>query len=231
MAMQSKNRAGLKDWVRRLLNTGVMIGVPFISYGSIYWREAWLFVAISIIGKMRLGYYLKLKDPELLKRRMAVQPGTKGWDKVWLAFYVPAFMAIMVVAGIDAGRFHWSWVPFWAVVLGAVGYVAFMLFTFWAMMNNTHFEGTVRIQTDRDHKVMDGGPYRLVRHPGYVSIMGMMLSIPLLLGSLVAFIPSILMALLLIIRTVLEDRTLKKELSGYNEYAAQVRYRLVPGVW
>jgi protein-S-isoprenylcysteine O-methyltransferase Ste14 len=99
------------------------------------------------------------------------------------------------------------------------------------MASNRFFSSVVRIQTDRGHTVATGGPYRFVRHPGYVGMMVSALGTTILLGSLWAFIPATLLIGLIIFRTALEDRTLQNELEGYKEYAARVRYRLLPGVW
>ena len=101
----------------------------------------------------------------------------------------------------------------------------------WAESVNKFFEPTVRIQTDRGHRVIDTGPYAIVRHPGYASGYLLFVGMPLALGSLWALIPAILSCLLLVVRTILEDQTLRNELAGYEEYAQRVRYRLIPGVW
>ena len=100
------------------------------------------------------------------------------------------------------------------------------------MSVNTHFEKTVRIQHDRGHRVVDSGPYRIVRHPGYLgTIIGFVLATPLLLGSWWAFAPAVVAAAFLVVRTALEDRTLNKELDGYQTYTQNVRYHLLPGAW
>ena len=99
------------------------------------------------------------------------------------------------------------------------------------MVVNPFFEKTVRIQTDRGHRVIDSGPYAYVRHPGYVGFLGWIFSTPLLLSSASAFVPALLAVILLVIRTALEDRTLRAELPGYAEYTDRVRFRLIPGIW
>jgi protein-S-isoprenylcysteine O-methyltransferase Ste14 len=101
----------------------------------------------------------------------------------------------------------------------------------WAMAVNEHFELLVRIQTDRGHRVVTSGPYRIVRHPGYLAAIVGGLTSPLILGSLWAFAPVVAGALLFTARTALEDRTLREELAGYQEYAARTRHRLLPGIW
>ena len=119
---------------------------------------------------------------------------------------------------------------FWA--LGVALYLFCVFILTWAMSVNTYFEKTVRIQHDRGHRVIDSGPYRIVRHPGYLgTIFGFALAGPLLLGSWWAFVPAVIAVVCLVIRTVLEDRTLQKELDGYDAYTQNVRYRLLPGVW
>jgi protein-S-isoprenylcysteine O-methyltransferase Ste14 len=111
-------------------------------------------------------------------------------------------------------------------------YVFCVFLLTWAMAVNTHFEKTVRIQHDRGHRVIDSGPYRIVRHPGYLgAILGFTLAAPLLLGSWWSFVPAVAAVVCLIIRTSLEDRTLQNELDGYKDYAQNVRYRLLPGLW
>ena len=128
-------------------------------------------------------------------------------------------------------RFEWSTMSpiFWpaGLILFVVGAMLFSR----SMGVNPFFEKTVRIQSDRGHRVIDTGPYSVVRHPGYLGFFGWCLSAPLLLGSWWAFVPAGLTLVGLIIRTALEDRTLRKELEGYEAYSTRVRYRLLPGVW
>ena len=136
-----------------------------------------------------------------------------------------------IVAGLDV-RYGWTGgIPLWlhivTLVIAALGYA---LGT-WAMAANAFFSQIVRIQDDRGHTVVTDGPYQFVRHPGYVGTIAFELATPIMLGSLWALIAGVLAALLLVVRTALEDRILHKELEGYAEYAQQTRYRLLPGVW
>ena len=98
-------------------------------------------------------------------------------------------------------------------------------------VSNRFFSTMVRIQADRGQTVATAGPYRYVRHPGYVGYSVSFFGMALALGSLWALVPAVLMACLLVVRTALEDRTLQDELAGYTDYARQVRYRLLPGIW
>ena len=137
---------------------------------------------------------------------------------------------MLFVAGLDA-RYGWSVTPFGVTLLGFVVFIPAIIFGLWAMAVNSYFSVTVRIQEERKHQVCRSGPYKIVRHPGYVSFIFGVVGIPLILGSWWAFVSAGILILLIIVRTTLEDRTLQKELSGYKEYAASTRYRLVPLVW
>src|SRR5690606_20214485 len=101
----------------------------------------------------------------------------------------------------------------------------------WALVENRFFSGVVRIQTDRGHHVVTTGPYRFIRHPGYAGALLSYLCMPILFDSLWAWIPTLLLVVVLFIRTALEDKTLQTELPGYKEYAQKTRYRLIPGIW
>jgi len=140
-------------------------------------------------------------------------------------------VSILPVAALDDGRFHWLPVPWWVCGIGYVLLIAGLAGMTWAESVNKFFEPTVRIQTDRGHRVIDTGPYAIVRHPGYVSGFLVFIGMPLSLGSLWALIPAILLCPLLVLRTIWEDQTLREELAGYEGYTQRVRYRLIPGVW
>ena len=214
---------------------GLVLALVFICIillaGGLDWVRGWVFIGLLIVGRTISTRYIGRKDPELLRRRGQIGQGTKTWDLFLLTLFGLTYLAIIVVAAFDAQN-HWSQMPVWLWLIGAVLYVFFVVVITWAMAVNTHFEKTVRIQRDRHHRVIESGPYRIVRHPGYLAtLLGLILPTPLLLGSWWAFIPTILAMACLILRTVLEDRTLRKELSGYKAYTRKVRYRLLPGLW
>jgi protein-S-isoprenylcysteine O-methyltransferase Ste14 len=146
-----------------------------------------------------------------------------------VAIYGP--LVTLVVAGLDR---RWGWRPevpwVWALI-GAALLVLASAFAAYAMLTNRFFSAVVRIQRERGHTVVTAGPYRWVRHPGYAGGVACHLAMPILLGSLWALIPGVLTAGLTVLRTALEDRTLRAELPGYSEYARRTRYRLLPGVW
>ena len=195
------------------------------------WTAGWAYV--TIVGTYLLInlVYLGRVNPEVIEHRMRLGKGTKGWDIVWSVLFTPVFLAVYVVAGWDAVRFEWTTMPHWLWLLGLVLFIPGAALFTWSMAVNPFFEKTVRIQTERGHRVIDTGPYHVVRHPGYVGFFGWSLSVPLLLGSWWAFLPAFAAAIGIVIRTALEDRTLRAELTGYEEYATRVRYRLIPGVW
>ena len=188
------------------------------------------FICLFVGTLLVAGLYLWWVNPEVVLARIRFHRGTKRWDRILLCFPLPAVYAVFLVATLDYGR-HWLPVPWWVC---AIGYVLFLVgvgILTWAEAVNKFFEKTVRIQTDRGHKVIDTGPYAIVRHPGYVGFMLFFVGSALCLGSLWALIPAGLASGLLVLRTRWEDQTLQAELPGYKEYAQRVRYKLIPGVW
>jgi len=221
--------------VRIVLRLAVIVGllaaILFLSAGRLDWLEAWVFVAVYGSFLVMYAVWSVFRDPAQLQERGRVAENVKSWDKTILGIYTVLLVPLFVLAGLDAGRFGWSSPPLAMAIIGWVGLIAASLLVFWALMVNTYLSRMVRIQSDRGHQVVTTGPYRYVRHPMYVGIIVLFLCVPLVLGSWWAEIPAALIAMLYVIRTVLEDRTLKEELEGYKEYAQQVCYRLLPGVW
>lgn len=177
--------------------------------------------------------WLKRRDPSLLKERMTgrARPDVKPWDKKIIRAYTILLSIMLVVAPLDAVRFRWSRVPFLPQALALLGLFAAWGLVIAAFRVNAFLAECVRIQSERGHTVCTTGPYRIVRHPMYVGVILTILGIPVLLGSLYAHVPAGLIAALFVLRTALEDRTLQAELPGYAEYARDVRWKLVPGVW
>jgi len=156
----------------------------------------------------------------------------KNWDKVVSGLWsVLQFLLIPLVAGLDY-RFGWtgSMSLGWHL-LGAALFASGLALFGWAMISNAYFSTVVRIQDDRGHTVCRSGPYAFVRHPGYTGTLLQSIGMPLLLGSFWALIPGLLAGVVIILRTVLEDRTLQTELPGYSDYSRDVRFRLAPGIW
>ena len=159
-------------------------------------------------------------------------PGPGGKDRLLRLIALPIVLAHLVIAGLDAGRFHWSGEV--AVPMHAAGLMVYTLglwLALWAMSTNRFFSPVVRMQKERGHHLVTTGPYRFVRHPGYVGVMSATLGEGLALGSYWSLVPLVVLFLLFIRRTALEDRFLLAELEGYAEFAQKVRYRLLPGIW
>jgi protein-S-isoprenylcysteine O-methyltransferase Ste14 len=203
----------------------------FLPAGTLTWSRGWLFLGVLVASSVVVTLYLRRVNPEVIAARVNRHEGTKRWDWILLGLFFPTLVAILVVAALDDGRFHWSREPWWACVLGYALLLAGMAGLTWAEAVNRFFEPTVRIQSERGHTVIDTGPYALVRHPGYVAACPPFVGIALSLGSLWALIPAGLACLLLVVRTRWEDRMLQEELAGYKEYTRRVRFRWVPGVW
>jgi len=222
----------LKVFVGLIIAATVVIfaGFVYVNTRQLGWTLGWIYVGIFIAVLMINLVCLRLWNPELIKRRMRFGKFTKTWDKVWAVLFAFAILAIYVAAVIET-RDRVSSAPAVAWMLGLAIFVLGWALAIWSMVVNPFFEKTVRIQTDQGHRVIDTGPYAYMRHPGYMGFSGWMLSTPLLLASTWAFIPALISVILLVIRTALEDRTLHAELPGYAEYAARVRFRLIPGVW
>jgi protein-S-isoprenylcysteine O-methyltransferase Ste14 len=225
--------------VRTLLGAVLTLGglilflavVMFVSAADIRWSKGWLFLLVFLIQMVLAVFYLWRRNPAIFVARRKIHEGTKPWDKVVLLFLLSSFLAIFPLAAMDDGRYHWSSTPLWLVVLGYVLCSIGFVVSAWAYAVNKFAEPGVRIQKERGHKVVDTGPYAIVRHPIYLGGFVLALGIALALGSLRALIPVAIATLVIVVRTVLEDRLLQNELEGYKEYASRVRYRLLPGVW
>jgi protein-S-isoprenylcysteine O-methyltransferase Ste14 len=218
-------------WVRSIAGLAVVAAVVFLASGSLRYWQGWVYVSVSLIV-LGLSWWLHRNDLGLISERLRPGRGMKWWDKAYLLVSTPLYITAIVVAGIDAGRHHWSgrstalaYGIFLAVFL--LGQALFL----WAKKVNPFFSSVARIQTDRGQSVCREGPYRFCRHPGYLGGLLFGLTTPLVLGSYWALIPQGLAGLLLIGRTVLEDRMLKMDLLWYTEYAEAVRSMLIPGIW
>jgi protein-S-isoprenylcysteine O-methyltransferase Ste14 len=211
-----------------------MLGVLFISAGRLQWWEGWAYTGMTLVVLVLSRSLMLLKNPDMARERAEAgqRENVKAWDKILLpviAVYGP--LISWIIAGLDE-RFGWTpdLPDYIQIIALGVIFLCSMVGT-WAMVVNRFFSSHVRIQTDRGHTVVSTGPYRLVRHPGYAGSILAWIAAPVFFSSYWVVIPSVMVIILTIIRTALEDRTLKEELPGYSEYTERVRYRLVPGVW
>ncbi len=223
-----------RQWVKLLMVYLLIILALFLCAGTLRWWQAWLFTLMVFVAGIGGHIWADRRHPGLLAERDNADKteNVKPWDRL-LAPLMALGVAFppVIVAGLDH-RYGWSpQFPIWLIVLGFLLIAAGYAFGAWAIAENNFFSGLVRIQSDRGHVVCDSGPYRIVRHPGYLGNIIAMIGIVLALGSLWTIIPAAFAAIVIIVRTALEDHTLRAELPGYAEYAKWVKYRLIPGVW
>jgi protein-S-isoprenylcysteine O-methyltransferase Ste14 len=216
--------------LRALLAPILMIGLLFLAAGRWDYWQAWVYSIINMIVLALMGTLLT-RNSELVEERLNPKQGMKSWDKFYFAVTTPLYLIALIVAGLDA-RFGWTknmpMIIYWvSILLYLIGQGIFL----WARYTNNYFSSVVRIQTDRGHAVCKDGPYRYVRHPGYVGGFLFTITIGLILGSWWASIPQVIAALMLVWRTAREDKTLQAELPGYAEFTKETKYRLLPGVW
>lgn len=230
--MAELNREGIRGIAVQSVLLLVSFAILFAAAGTINWINGWVYFGLACLSQLISTVIQAKANPQLLNARgSVVKEGTKGFDRVWVALYPVITLANLVVIGFDAVRFHWSSMPIWPGILGLVLFMPAFLTATWAMAVNKYFEWTVRIQVDRGQYVCKDGPYRFIRHPGYTGLIITVLVYPLILGSCWGLVLSAVLAMVVIARTALEDRTLQKELPGYQEYARKVRYRLLPYIW
>ena len=207
--------------------------IPLIISEQWSWWQAWAYALVSILAFVVSRIIVNRVHPDLIQERARFlnAKDTKSWDKLLAPLLGLGIILILVVAGLDK---YYDWTSASSLTINLIalfGIIFGYSFSSWALVENRFFSGTVRIQTERGHHVISTGPYRIVRHPGYAGGLFGYIFIPLLLNSVWAFIPAILLGIVMVIRTALEDRTLQAELPGYKEYTRRTRYRLLPWIW
>jgi len=213
-----------------LLLGAVMAAILLITAGSVDYWQAWVFLLILITLSLLITIYLIRNDPELLKRRMRGGPTAEKRvsQRVIMIFTSLGFIGLLVVPGLDR-RFGWSTVPLAIVIAGdalvALGYY----FIFLVFRQNTYSSATIELAANQ--KVIDSGPYSLLRHPMYAGALLYLLGTPLALSSYWGLVPFVAVIPFLIWRIFDEEKMLSRGLKGYGEYKQRVRYRLVPGIW
>jgi protein-S-isoprenylcysteine O-methyltransferase Ste14 len=226
------NAAALKTLAGFLAALTLTAVLLFGGAGRLDWGLGWLFVAAWLIPKLAFLVVWRWRDPDLLVERATRHPNTQSYDRAILPVYFALAFSTFLVAGLDGGRFGWSAaVP---VPVVAAAYFVYLLgngLAGWAMASNPYHSSESRLQAERGQTVVDRGPYQIVRHPSYLAAVLLWPATGPMLGSWWAVIPGVLTALMMIIRTICEDRMLQAELPGYADYARQVRYRLIPGLW
>ncbi len=202
-----------------------------VAAGTFSSLQGWIYFSLYFSLSIITLFVLMKNNQETLSERGKKHEDTPLWDKILLAIYVPlAFYGIYIVAGLDV-RYNLSSPDMTLFIVGIVLFILSSILTVWPVLENKHFESTARIQSDRNQTVVTSGPYQIVRHPGYSSIILWAISVPLIFGSIITVIVSLTIIVIIVIRTYLEDRMLKKELDGYKEYCAKTKYRLIPFIW
>ena len=199
--------------------------------GTFAWRNGWLFVAVIAAALASVSFGIFRASPELAQERGTAVKNAKPWDRALVPWITGLPLVTVVLAGLGR-RFGWtSIVPEWTAWPAIAIMAAGSALAYLAMRTNRFFSSYVRIQGDRDHVVVDRGPYAFVRHPGYAGSIAVTLATPILLDSRPGLAVAAVTTLLTVVRTYLEDRTLVRELPGYRTYRERVRYRLLPWVW
>ncbi len=224
----------LKLLTVQIIGMGVIFALAlFLAAGTVLWPAGWAFLVLFFGFTLALSRWLLKHDPGLLTERMTGigKPDQKTWDKV---FYVGAnliFLAWLVLMPLDAVRFHWSQMSLFLQAVGALLLLCSFYLFFLTFRENAYLSPAVRVQTEREQTVVSTGPYRYVRHPMYATALLFLVSTTLLLGSWYGLILGLLLFVGIALRAVQEERTLRAELPGYEEYMAQVKYRFIPYVW
>ncbi|MDD1691086.1 MAG: isoprenylcysteine carboxylmethyltransferase family protein [Methanoregula sp.] len=218
----------LRGFLHGLFVPVLMGAILFLSAGTVAWPAAWMILVVVFLA---FTVAMLAISPGLIMERTQKQAGAKEYDRKLVRVMNFTGLLLLLVAGLD---FRFGWTGQIAFPVQAAAFVLFLfgncIFT-WAIISNRFFSLIVRIQDEKGHHPVTSGPYRYVRHPGYLGLLLTFLTQPVILGSLWALIPAIIASGLLVKRTELEDGTLELELEGYEDYTHRVRYRLVPGIW
>lgn len=222
------NKNILKRAIQTILTLLFQSILLFISAWSIQWLWAWVFIAAGLI--ILLINFIVIPR-EVIEERGRKKENVKKWDKILTTINIIPILGLYILSGLDY-RFNWSFDLHNSIhIIGIIlTFLGSMLFT-WSMVSNKYFSTLVRLQNERGHKVATEGPYKHIRHPGYLGFILMVSATPIALGSIFASSMSIIISIIFIIRTAFEDKTLNNELDGYKEYSKKVKYRLFPFIW
>jgi protein-S-isoprenylcysteine O-methyltransferase Ste14 len=220
-----------------LVQTGIwyllMAAILFGAAGTLGWPGAWAFL-IEMVGLgLASAFWLARHDPALLAERLrpplqATQPRADRWI---IGGFLTLWLVWLLAMGLEARLRGVPSFPTWSAAAGLLLIAVSFWFIDWTFAANSYAAPVVKLQTERQHRVADTGPYRWVRHPMYAGSVPMLIGIPWLLGTWRGLLWVLPMGALLVVRIVLEERFLRANLAGYADYASRVRYRLVPLIW
>jgi protein-S-isoprenylcysteine O-methyltransferase Ste14 len=219
--------------VQSVIWIGSMALCLFLAAGNWTWPQAWVFAAIYLFGSIGFALWLAPRDPALLQSRMEplAEKGQPLWDRLFLLGFMVVWYLWLILAGLDAQRYRWSSLPLTANGVGALLIIAGFIATVFVFRVNSFAAPQVRVQADREQRVIDNGPYAVVRHPMYAAAILYLFGMPLLLGSAYGLLVPPLFIIGMSLRAIAEENKLARELPGYADYMTRVRYRLIPGVW
>lgn len=217
----------------RLIFLFLFSGILFFSSaGTLKWLEAWLYLILTISSITFNVVWMKKKNPRLLRDRMCFdKKSPRGVDRIILLLYVIFIIILITLPGLDAVRMQLSALPLFIKVIGFLMNLLSGHIMFSVVRENPYLSSIVEVHQDREHKVITTRIYRYVRHPWYVGLILWFFSVPLALGSLYTLIPAEVLTILIVIRIFIEEKTLCKELPGYEAYCQTVKYRILPYIW
>jgi protein-S-isoprenylcysteine O-methyltransferase Ste14 len=224
---------GVKVWLTLAVEALIFSALLFGAAGTILWPAAWAYLILFFVGALWVTLLLARHDPALLAERMKspVQKDQPVWDGIFLLAMTVAWCGWLVLMGLDAVRFRWTAMPVWLQCAGGASMMLSYRMIARVFRENPFLSAVVRVQRERGHRVISTGPYAVVRHPLYAAVLIFLPGNALLLGSWYGLAASLVLAGGIVFRTAMEDRELRRGLEGYREYAARVRYRLIPFVW
>lgn len=228
-----KNNGSAKVILQALFFVVIMPFLPLLISGKWDWWEGWAYGLLGFFSFAISRVLAAKRHPDLIAERAKFMQhkDAQTWDKKIIPMIGLAGVLLVVVSGLDQ-LFGWTRIfSIWVRVLGLIILLAGYSISSYALITNRFFSGMVRLQTERGQHVVSSGPYYWVRHPGYAGGLLSYLATPLLLNSYWLFLPVLITVGLYVLRTSLEDRFLHENLTGYREYAKQVRFRLLPGIW
>lgn len=221
-----------KVWLALAVEALVFIAFLFGSAGTLSWPPAWAFLGVVTVGAYLITRLVARHDPALIgeRKRWPIRRAELPWDGILLVLPTVVFPGWLALMGLDT-RFAWSWMPDWLQIIGGIGVATALSFVYRVFEENTFLAEMMRARRVPGDKPISTGPYAVVRHPFYAAVLFFCISTALLLGSWPGLAGVVLLAIILAIRTALEDRELRAKIEGYADYARRVPYRLVPGVW
>ena len=222
------DRSLLKEALIKVISGMILLGVLlFIPAGTLKWKNGWLFLAVLFIPMIIAGIIMYFKAPDLLRSRLNAKETQKDQKEV-IGLSALMFIAVFAVSGLDY-RFGWSKMSDTATVIAVIIFLLAYLMFGEVLRENAWLSRTIEVQADQ--QVVDSGLYGVVRHPMYTATVFLFLMMPLILGSMYAFVIMWVYIPIIVKRIKNEEEVLEKELRGYTEYKKKIKYRLIPFVW